>query len=129
MTTTSNEVTARKVETTRDLPVRTPATDIYETEHGIVVVADMPGVSDKGLEVTLENHVLTLVGRTEWRGPEGREALHREFGPVEYRRTFTLAEDLDREKITARIKAGQVQVTLPKAAKAQPRRITVEHTT
>lgn len=128
MTTAQHEVTARKMEPTRDIPVRTPATDIYETDQGIVVVADMPGVAEKGLEVTLENNVLTLVGRTEWTGPEGREALHREFGPAEYRRTFTLAEDLDREKITARIKAGQVQVTLPKAAKAQPRRIAVEDT-
>ena len=42
------------------------------------------------------------------------------------RRTFTLTEDVDREKITARIKAGQVRITLPKAAKAQPRRIAVE---
>lgn len=127
MTTAQHEVTTRKMEPTRNVAVRTPATDIYETEQGIVVVADMPGVTEKGLDVTLENNVLTLVGRAEWTDPEGREALHREFGPAEYRRTFTLAEDLDRENITARIKAGRLQVTLPKAAKAQPRRITVEN--
>lgn len=126
MTNIQSEVTARKLESTRDIPVRTPATDIYATEQGIVVLADMPGVAEGGLEVTLENQVLTLVGRSETPTPEGRDALHREFGPAEYRRTFTLAEDIDREKITARIKAGQVRITLPKAAKAQPRRITVE---
>ena len=127
MTAVQQEMTARKMEPTRSVPVRTPATDIFESEQGIVLVADMPGVSDKGLEVTLENNVLTLVGHAEWTGPEGREALHREFGPAEYRRTFTIAEDLDREKIVARVKAGQVQITLPKVAKAQPRRITVEN--
>lgn len=127
MTTVQQEMTARKMEPTRDVPVRTPATDIYEADSGIVLVADMPGVSEKGLDVTLENNVLTLVGRTEWTGPEGLEALHREFGPAEYRRTFTLADDLDREKIVARVKAGQVRIMLPKAAKAQPRRITVEN--
>ena len=126
MTNTHQEVTPRRMESTRNIPVRTPATDIYEKDNEIVVVADMPGVADKGLEVTLENNVLSLVGRTEETGPEDREALHREFGPAEYRRTFTLTEDIDREKIAARVKAGQVRITLPKAAKAQPRRITVE---
>jgi HSP20 family protein len=126
MTAVAHEVTARTMEPTRNLPVRTPATDIYETEQGVVVVADMPGVSEKGLEVTLENQVLTLVGHPE-AAPESSGALHREFGPAEYRRSFTLTEDLDREKITARIKAGQVCITLPKAAKAQPRRIAVEN--
>ena len=126
MTNTQQEVTPRRMESTRNIPVRTPATDIYEKENEIVVLADMPGVADKGLEVTLENNVLSLVGRTEWTGPEDREALHREFGPAEYRRTFTLTEDIDREKIAARVKAGQVRITLPKAAKAQPRRIAVE---
>ncbi len=126
MTAVHQEVTARKMEPTRDLPVRTPATDIYETSNEIVVLADMPGVTEKGLEVTLENNVLALVGHTDWTGPEDREALHREFGPAEYRRTFTLTEDIDREKISAKVKAGQVRITLPKAAKAQPRRIAVE---
>lgn len=126
MTAVAHEVTARTMEPTRNLPVRTPATDIYETDQGVVVVADMPGVSEKGLEVTLENQVLTLVGRPEI-APEDAEALHREFGPVEYRRSFTLTEELDREKIAARIKAGQVRITLPKAAQAQPRRIAVEN--
>ena len=65
MTQAQQEVTARKMETTRNISVRTPATDIYETEAGIVVVADMPGVTEKGLEVTLENSVLTLVGRSD----------------------------------------------------------------
>lgn len=126
MTAVTHEMNARKMEPTRSLPVCSPATDIYETDGGVVVVADMPGVSEKGLEVTLENQVLTLVGRPEATSEE-REALHREFGPVEYRRSFTLTEELDREKITARIKAGQVRITLPKAAKVQPRRIAVEN--
>ncbi len=126
MTQAQTDSTTRKMETTRNIPVRTPVTDIYETANGIVVVADMPGVTEKGLDVTLENSVLTLVGHSETTEPAGRDTLHREFGPAEYRRTFTLAEDIDREKITARVKAGQVRLILPKAAKPQPRRITVE---
>ena len=124
-----DEVTPRKMEATREQPVRTPATDIYETEKEIVVLADMPGVSEKNLEVHLDNQVLTLMGRSEAAAPDDREVLHGEFGPAEFRRTFTLTEDVDREKIAARIKAGQVRITLPKAAKAQPRRIAVETAT
>lgn len=121
-----DEVAPQKMESTREKAVRTPATDIYETEQEIVVLADMPGVNEQNLEVHLDNQVLTLVGRSEIAAPDGRELLHGEFGPAEFRRTFTLTEDIDREKISARIKAGQVRITLPKAAKSQPRRIAVE---
>ena len=126
---THRELTPRTMESTREQPVRMPATDIFETTEEIVVLADMPGVSEKNLEVHLDNQVLTLVGQSEAAAPDDREVLHGEFGPAEFRRIFTLTEDVDREKITARIKAGQVRITLPKAAKAQPRRIAVEAAT
>jgi HSP20 family protein len=126
MTLQHKETDARKVETTRDLPVIRPATDIFETEREIVVVADMPGVDEKHLDITLENNVLALAGRSEPAEPEGLELLYRETGAAEYRRTFTLTEDVDREKISARIKNGVLRLVLPKAAKAQPRRIAVE---
>ena len=126
MNTANKDLQVQKMEPTRNTLMRTPATDIYESEKAITVVADMPGVSDKGLEVTLENSVLTLVGRSEDAAPADRELLHREFGPAEYRRTFSLAEDIDRDHIAVKMKAGQVRITLPKAAKAHPRKIAVE---
>lgn len=123
-----HDVTPQKMESTREREQRTPATDIYENDKEIVVVADMPGVSEKELEVHLDNQILTLVGNTKADAANDREALYREFAPAEFRRSFTLTEDVDQEKITARIKAGQVRITLPKAAKAQPRKIPVELT-
>lgn len=126
MTNPTTPVEARPTEATRNLPVLAPATDIYETDHALVVVVDMPGVDERHLEVTLENQVLTLSGRAEGLPGAERELLYREFGPAEFRRTFTVQDDIDREKITARLKNGVLRVTLPKAARAQPRRIAVQ---
>lgn len=127
MTIPPTNVEARKVESARDLPVIEPATDIYETDTALVVVADMPGVPESGLEVTIENQVLTLCGRTAAGSePATHGRVYREFSPAEYRRTFTINDGIDREKITARLKNGVLRVTLPKAAQAQPRRIAVQ---
>lgn len=126
MTQKATEVDARKTENTRDLPASAPATDIYETEREIVVVVDMPGVGEQQVEVTLENQELTLSGRSAPAEAEVGETLYREFGAAEFRRSFTLSDEIDREKITARVKNGVLRVVLPKAAKAQPRRISVQ---
>ncbi len=125
MTTQSTEVQVQRNEQTRDLPVLSPATDIHETEKEIVVVADLPGVRQEHVEVTLENRVLTIGARSTVEEPAGKELVYREFGPAEYRRSFTLTEEVDRNAISARIKNGVLRLTLPKAAEAQPRRIEV----
>lgn len=124
MTAQHTELEARPTERTRDLPVRAPATDIYETDREIVVIADLPGVDPKTLDVTLENSVLAFSGRSEPREPEG-DLLSRETGPAEYRRSFTLSEDVDRTKITAKLRNGQLRIVLAKAEQALPRKIAV----
>lgn len=120
------EVQVQRSEQTRDLPVLTPATDIHETDKEIVLVADLPGVRPDHLEVTLENRVLTISARTSVEEPAGKELIYREFGPAEYRRSFSLSDEVDRAGITARIKNGVLRLVLPKAAEAQPRRIAVQ---
>ncbi len=120
----NTEVEARLSEETRDLPGRTPAADIYETEHEVIVVADLPGVDPATLDVTLENHVLSFSGRSQPAEVQG-ELLYSESGPAEYRRSFTLTEQLDSEKIAAKLRNGQLRITLPKVARALPRKITV----
>ncbi len=103
-----------------------PATDIYERDDAVVLVADMPGVSESGVEVHLENDVLTLRGRVETAREEGLDELYSEYGDGEYERVFTLSNDIDRNKIQARIKHGVLRVVLPKAEQVRPRRITVQ---
>jgi len=107
------------------LPVIMPAVNLYEREHEVVIVADMPGVGEKDIDITVEKHVLTISGKTGTTEPAGYELRYREFAPVEFRRVFSLTSDLDADNIKAAIKNGVLTLTLPKSEKAKPRKITV----
>ncbi len=112
-------------ELTRDLPVFAPDVDIYEKEDAILVRCDMPGVDDKHVEITLENDVLTLTGYQETAQPEGMTLLHRGYAQGVFQRSFSLSTDVARDKIHARIHQGVLEIGLPKAEEAKPRKITV----
>ena len=103
-----------------------PAVDIYEVNDALVVVADMPGVDEKHLDVSLENDVLTLTGHAAAQDPAGLDPLYREFAAADYRRSFTIATDIDREKITATIRHGVLRITLPRSAATKARKIDVQ---
>jgi HSP20 family molecular chaperone IbpA len=107
------------------VPTVMPAVNLYEREHEVVILADMPGVSEKNVDLTVEKHVLTISGKAEWTEPAGYELRYREFAPVEFRRVFSLTSDLDAENIKAAMKNGVLSVTLPKSEKAKPRKIAV----
>jgi HSP20 family molecular chaperone IbpA len=112
-------------DTTQDLPVALPAVNLYEHEHEVVIVTDLPGVSEQGVDLTVEKHVLTVSGKTEGTAPAGYELRYREFTPVEYRRTFSLTSDLDANRIQATMKHGVLTITLPKSEQAKPRKIAI----
>lgn len=101
-----------------------PAVNIREDENAYVLEADLPGVGQNSLEITLEGSELTLVGR---RTPEeqGGEALLRERGQADYRRVFEVAPTIDTTAITASMKQGLLTLTLPKSETVKPRRIQV----
>ncbi len=83
----------------------------------------MPGVNKEGLKLTVEDNVLTLVGR---RKPLSEIALlYQESAPADFRRQFTLDSTIETGKITATLEQGILTVTLPKAEKAKPRQIAV----
>lgn len=113
-------------ERTRMRPVQAPRTDIYETNDGLVVLADMPGVSPETVDVTLEKRVLTIRGRSEDQPPEGFSLTYAEYRPTDYERFFTLSEDIEAERIEAQLKDGVLRVLLPKAGPAQTKRIQVQ---
>ena len=77
-------------ERTHDRPMFLPQVDIYETETGLVVAADLPGVKPDGLEVTLEKRVLSIYGRVDEETPEGYSLVYREYevGDFEHRDSF-----------------------------------------
>jgi len=101
-----------------------PEVDIYETADGYVILAEMPGVTKSGLEVSVENNELTLIGR---RSPaaSGGELLHRETRGAHFRRAFELDPAIDTDKISARMEQGVLTLTLPKAERTKPRKITI----
>jgi HSP20 family protein len=112
-------------ERTRDRPVYVPRVDIVETEDALEILADMPGVTRDGVEVTLEQRVLRLRGRAELPLPEGVAPLYLEYEPGDYERAFTLSEAVDPAGIEARVRNGVVRLRLPKAGPAKLQRIEV----
>jgi HSP20 family molecular chaperone IbpA len=114
-----------RAERTRTRPVYSPRADVYETNGAIVVVADMPGVTEDGVDITLERNLLTLRGTVPVPAREGYRLGYGEWEDGDYERTFVLSEGVDRDGISATVKDGVLRLTLPKAREALSRRIPV----
>ena len=100
-----------------------PAVDIYETLEGLVVKADLPGVAKDGLDLRVENNLLSIRGRADHAA--AGEPLYREYELAHFFRQFELSDRVDQSKITAELKNGVLTLNLPKAEEAKPRRIEV----
>ncbi len=107
-------------------PVFTPAVDIFETDHEITVLADMPGVKADNLTIDLRENTLTLFGETAPFEGADEQNIFAEYEVGKYYRQFTLSEVIDQAKIDAKLKDGVLRLTLPKVEKASPRKITVK---
>ena len=101
-----------------------PNVNIFETNDGYVLEAELPGVNKEGLEITLEDNELTIVGRRNQEPVQG-EPLFRERRLADYRRVFELDPAIDTGKVSARIEQGVLSLTLPKSERVKPRKITV----
>lgn len=112
-------------ENTRNRPVYLPRTDIYETKDSIVVIADMPGCDDQSVDITLEKNRLVINGLVEPTIEEGYSLTYNEYSVGDYRRVFTLSDEVDKENITASVKNGVLKLVLPKSAKTQAKKILV----
>lgn len=106
--------------------VTAPAIDVYERQEALVLLADLPGLTEQDVEITVENQVLTIKGQASDANEPQQDVLYQEFEPVAYERSFTLSDDVDAEKIEAVMKHGVLTLTLPKAERARPRKIQVE---
>jgi len=100
-----------------------PPVDIYEMPDGLVVTADLPGVTHEHLDVRVDNHVLTI--RAQADHAYLAEPTYREYELVNYFRQFELSDKVDESKISADLKYGVLTLTLPKAEEAKPRQIAV----
>jgi HSP20 family molecular chaperone IbpA len=106
--------------------VFTPSVDIFENEKEIVLLADMPGVQAKALNIDLRDNTLTLDGEVEPFEAAGEEDVLIEYEVGKYYRQFSLSEVIDQTKIDAQLNDGVLRLTLPKVEKAAPRTITVQ---
>jgi HSP20 family protein len=109
-----------------DRPTFVPAVDIYETDEGAVLVADLPGCDESNVAISLEDGVLTIRGRVAPEAPEGLTLTAAEYRTGDFERSFTVSELVDPEKVEATFKNGLLRLTLPKAELAKPRKIDVK---
>lgn len=123
MSTAMTKTEGSQLEHVAERPAVVPRVDIFENQNEIILVADMPGVSETGLKIDLDQETLSIDGRCEERTGSG--ALHREFRVVDYRRSFTLPGTIERSKIEAVLKDGVLTLHLPKSDAVRPRRIEV----
>ena len=123
--TEKREVAETDTERTRDRLAFVPRADIYETDDEIVVVADMPGVDENTLDITLENNVLTIDGTVEMEPPEGHALSYAEYRVGDYQRAFSLSNQIDREGIEATVKDGVLRLHLPKVTEARTKKIAI----
>lgn len=105
--------------------VFTPPIDIYETDEGLILRADLPGVSLESLELQVQDNRLTLFGRMQPIVPPSARLIHQEYEVGDFLRSFILSDEVDHGRIAAKLNNGVLEVVLPKAPKAEPRRIEV----
>ena len=106
--------------------LHTPPIDIHEGPEGLVLEADLPGVSESQLTIQLEDNVLSLLAKVDAPAPEGARVLHEEYRPGDFYRSFILSDEVERSKISAELKHGVLKLTLPKAERAKTRRIEIK---
>ncbi|MGE4559865.1 MAG: Hsp20/alpha crystallin family protein [Desulfobulbus sp.] len=102
-----------------------PHVDIFETEKDVVVLADVPGATPDGIDLALEDNILTIQAHREEPKHLGR-LIFEEYETGHYLRRFTVAETIDQDRIEASLVNGVLKVRLPKVGPAQPRKIQVK---
>ena len=120
------EVEETGAERIRDRKAFVPRVDIYETDDQIVLVADVPGVDQNSVEITLEKSLLTVNGYVEPEAPEGYDIAYAEYDIGDFERSFRLSNQIDQEKIEASVKDGVLRLVLPKIGPAKTRKIAVK---
>jgi HSP20 family protein len=120
-----SDVLERKSEES-SLSAWAPSVDIYETEHELVVKADLPDVDSKDLDIRVENNILTIRGERKFEKnvtAENYLRVERAYGS--FARSFTLASTVNSEAIKADYQNGVLTLTIPKREEAKPKQIKV----
>lgn len=102
-----------------------PNIDLFETADEWTLVAEMPGVGVNGFDVSIDNQTLVIHGRARPRQADDTRYIFREYGVGDYRAVFTLADDVDTQRISAEYADGELTLHLPRAEAAKRRTIEV----
>ncbi len=103
-----------------------PDVDIIEKADHYLLIADMPGVDEKTLDITVEKDLLMIRGRMFITIPENHRAVKSEFRSGNYQRAFRIYEEIDRDGIKAVYRNGVLKLTIPKAEDAKVKKIEIE---
>ena len=103
-----------------------PAVDIYETENELVLAAEVPGVEEKDVEISVEDNTLSIRGERKFQKETKEENYHRiERSYGSFYRSFTLPNYIDQEKIHAEHESGVLKVHMPKKPEVKPRKVKI----
>ena len=103
-----------------------PRADIYETSRDIVVLADLPGVEEKDIDITVEKNILTIKANVQHDFPHNHSLTYAEYNVGDWLRKFALPNEIDRDGISATMKNGVLRLVMPKSSSAQVRKIQVK---
>jgi HSP20 family protein len=105
----------------------TPAVEVTEDDKMFKIMAELPGLEQKDIEVNLSGDTLTLKGEKRYEKDErGKDQHMSERAYGSFQRSFTVPESVDRDKITAELTKGVLTITLPKSAAAQQPKNTID---
>lgn len=103
-----------------------PRANLLDAGASLVLTAEVPGLSEKDLELSLDHEVLTISGQRDVSAPQGYTTHRQERAGVRFSRSFALPCKVNAERTSATVKNGILTVTLEKAADAMPKQITVK---
>ncbi len=121
----SNEVADKKPAKTQTRYFR-PRYQILDTENAYSIEVDVPGVAKSGLEITLEDGVLEVVGNRSWKAPEDWKSIDNSYSEVAYRLRLAIGDSVNDGGIEAEVEDGVLRITLPKVEDKKPRKISVK---
>jgi HSP20 family protein len=123
--TTNGSRSNREMEATRAQEHHVPPpVDIYETQDGLILLADLPGVSKENLEVHVDDETLTIQGKAQHKIPG--QPIYREYELSNFFRQFEVGDQIDTENIKAELKYGVLKLDLPIAQSAKPKKVDVK---
>jgi HSP20 family protein len=115
-----------KEESTIPARLFVPVADIYEAEHDLTIILEMPGVEKSNVDIRVEDGVLSVEGRLDLTKYQGLQPLYTEYNIGHYGRSFRLSSKIDQNKIAAEMKDGVLSLKLPKVEEAKPRSIQIQ---